>query len=101
TSHERNPDMPKVPTAAEVGLPGLEASDWFALFAKAGTPPARLAEWRALVAKLVASPRFVATIRGMGYGVPTAQPADFKRLLREQRDAWAGRVRLAGFKATD
>ncbi|MDE2369903.1 MAG: hypothetical protein KGN16_13120 [Burkholderiales bacterium] len=101
TSHERNPNMPKVPTAAEVGLPGLEASDWFALYAKAGTPPARLAEWRTLVAKIVASPKFVETIRGMGYGVPSAQPADFKRLLREQQEVWAGRVRLAGFKATD
>lgn len=42
SSRTRNPKMPQVPTAAEVGLPQLESTDWFGLFAKAG-PGGRVA----------------------------------------------------------
>ena len=38
TSHNRLPDLPDVPTADELGLPGFEANGWSALFAPAGTP---------------------------------------------------------------
>ena len=101
SSHSRNPKMPQVPTAAEVGLPQLQSTDWFGLFAKAGTPPAKLAEWRALVARVLADPKYADAIRGMGYGVPAAQPADFPKLLADERAAWAARVRLTGFTAAD
>lgn len=35
----RHPLLPNIPTAAEAGLPGLEVSTWYALYAPAGTPP--------------------------------------------------------------
>lgn len=101
TSTSRNPKMPQVPTAAEVGLPQLESMDWFGLFARAGTPPARVAEWRATVARVLADPKYGETIRGLGYGLPASQPADFTRLLLDERAAWTARVRLTGFTATD
>lgn len=101
TSRQRNPKMPQVPTAAEVGLAQLESMDWFGLFARTGTPPAKVAEWRALVGKVLADAKYAEAIKGMGYGVPAAQPVDFTRLLTEERAAWTARVRLTGFTATD
>ena len=38
TSAQRSPAMPEVPTIAEVGLPGYEASNWYAVLAPARTP---------------------------------------------------------------
>jgi tripartite-type tricarboxylate transporter receptor subunit TctC len=38
TSAQRAPALPNVPTIAESGLPGFEASSWFGLLAPAGTP---------------------------------------------------------------
>ena len=38
TSKERSPLLPEVPTVAEQGFPGFEASGWFGLMAPAGTP---------------------------------------------------------------
>ena len=38
TSRERLPEVPDVPTADELGIPGLAANGWSALFAPAGTP---------------------------------------------------------------
>ena len=40
TSSERSAALPKVPTAAEAGLPGYEATAWFGLQVPAGTPEA-------------------------------------------------------------
>ena len=41
TSAKRAPALPDVPTIAESGLPGFEASSWFGIVAPAGTPPAK------------------------------------------------------------
>jgi tripartite-type tricarboxylate transporter receptor subunit TctC len=101
TSRARNPKMPNVPTAAEVGLPQLESMDWFGLFARAGTPPAKVAEWRAMVARVVADAKYAEAIRGMGYGLPASQPTDFPKLMTDERSAWTARVRLSGFTAAD
>ncbi|RYY64929.1 MAG: tripartite tricarboxylate transporter substrate binding protein, partial [Comamonadaceae bacterium] len=38
TSAQRSPAAPQIPTLAESGLPGFEATSWFALFAPAGLP---------------------------------------------------------------
>jgi tripartite-type tricarboxylate transporter receptor subunit TctC len=40
TSAQRSPALPDVPTIAESGLPGFEASAWFGIVAPAGTPAA-------------------------------------------------------------
>jgi tripartite-type tricarboxylate transporter receptor subunit TctC len=101
TSARRNPRLPTVPTAIEVGLPQLEYTDWFGLFAKAGLPPAKVAEWRANVVKVVTSPAYREAIEKMGYAVPAQQPGDFAQVLTTARSAWAERVKLSGFKAED
>jgi tripartite-type tricarboxylate transporter receptor subunit TctC len=41
-SLQRSPVLPDVPTVAESGYPGFEASTWFAVFAPAATPQAVL-----------------------------------------------------------
>lgn len=101
TSKQRNPRMPKVPTAREVSLPQLESTDWFGLFVKAGTPAAKVDELRATVAKIVASPAYGEAMRTMGYSVPQSQPANFTQLLKAEQAAWTERVKLAKFEATD
>ena len=101
TSHERNVKLPGVPTAREVGLPKLETTDWFGVFARAGTPPAKLEEWRALIARVLASQGYRDSVSGMGYTVPKNQTASLLPAIEADRAAWAERVRLSGFKATD
>ena len=38
TGPKRSAAAPDIPTVAEQGLPGYEATAWFAIFAPAGTP---------------------------------------------------------------
>ena len=53
TSAQRSPALPDVPTVAESGLPGFEASSWFAIFAPAKTPKPIVDKLNAEVLKAV------------------------------------------------
>jgi tripartite-type tricarboxylate transporter receptor subunit TctC len=101
TSNKRNPKMPQVPTAREVGLPQLEATDWFGVFARAGTSAASVSDWRAMVIKVISAPKYQDAMKGQGYTVPTGQPSDFPKLLATERSGWTERVRVSGFTAAD
>jgi tripartite-type tricarboxylate transporter receptor subunit TctC len=101
TSRERNPRMPNVPTAREIGLSQLESTDWFGVFAKAGTPAAKVDELRGQLAKVVASITYRDAMKGMGYTVPLKQSSNFTQVLQTERAAWADRVKISGFEATD
>jgi tripartite-type tricarboxylate transporter receptor subunit TctC len=101
TSHTRNPRMPNVPTAREIGFAHLESTDWFGVFAKAGTPTAKVDELRAQLTKIVTSSGYGDALKTMGYSVPQKQSANFTQVLQAERAAWADRVKLSGFEASD
>lgn len=52
----RSRALPDVPTMAEAGFPGLEFSQWYALFAPAGTPKAVVAQLNAANKAALANP---------------------------------------------
>lgn len=101
TSRERNPRMPAVPTARELGMAGLEAADWFGVFARAGTAAPRVDELRSQLARVVASPAYREALQTMGYGVPSKQAGEFALVHQADRAAWSERVKLSGFQASD
>ena len=55
---ERLEALPDVPTLAESGLPGFEATAWHGLFARAGTPPDIVAKINAEVQKMASDAAF-------------------------------------------
>ena len=63
TSAKRSPALPDVPTIAESGLPGFEASSWFAIFAPAKTPPEIVQKLNAEVLKILADPEVQKPLR--------------------------------------
>ena len=56
TTAKRSPELPSVPTIAEAGVPGYEATSWFGMFAPAGTPAPVLAKLNAAIVKVLAQP---------------------------------------------
>lgn len=98
TSSRRLSILPDVPTVAESGYPGFEATGWFGLFAPAKTPPA-------VVEKLSAAARQAGErlnarhmFADQGVEIVTGSPAEFARFIEQDRAKWAPVIRAAGIK---
>jgi tripartite-type tricarboxylate transporter receptor subunit TctC len=98
TSAARAPALPDVPTIAESGLPGFEASSWFGLLAPAGTPPAIIAKINAEVAKWLASPEGKEKLASIGANAAGGSPEDFARHIQAETAKWAKVVKESGAK---
>ena len=91
--------LPNVPTVAEQGLPGFDASSWYGLVAPAKTPGPVLAKLREEVAKALKAPDVVARIRELGSEPGTAFGDDFRAFLAAETKKWAEVIRASGAKA--
>ena len=98
TSLTRAPALPDVPTIAESGLPGFEASSWFGILAPAGTPPAIIAKVNAEVAKWLASPEGKEKLVAIGANAAGGSPEDFARHIQTETAKWAKVVKESGAK---
>jgi tripartite-type tricarboxylate transporter receptor subunit TctC len=98
TSAARAPALPDVPTIAESGLPGFEASSWFGLLAPAGTPPAIIAKINAEVATWLASPEGREKLAAIGANAAGGSPEDFARHIQAETAKWAKVVKESGAK---
>ncbi len=98
TSAQRLPQLPDVPTMAEAGLPGFEASSWFALVAPAKTPQAVIDRLYAESAKALQSPDMQARFSGLGARLVGNRPDEFARFIVVERTKWDGIIKRAGIK---
>jgi tripartite-type tricarboxylate transporter receptor subunit TctC len=94
---QRIPALPDVPTAAEAGLPGWEASSWFGLVAPAGTPPAIVKRLQSEVAKAVKSPT-VQKLSERGMRLIGDTPEEFGAFIIAERKKWGEIVKAADIK---
>jgi tripartite-type tricarboxylate transporter receptor subunit TctC len=98
TSAQRAPVLPDVPTIAEAGLPGFEASSWFGVLAPAGTPPAIVAKLNAEIAKWLASPEAKEKLQAQGANVAGGPPEEFAKHIAAETAKWAKVVKESGAK---
>ncbi len=94
----RSPVTPDVPSVAEAGVPGYEATIWLGLMAPAGTPRAVLEKLNLEVNRIVNSPEVRETWAKQG-AQPMGMSIDqFDKFLREDITKWAKVVKLSGAK---
>ena len=91
--------LPDVPTVAESGLSGFEASAWFGLVAPAQTPAPVLAKLADEVGKALKSPDIIARFKELGADPGTVTGAAYGTYLESETRKWAGVVRSSGAKA--
>jgi tripartite-type tricarboxylate transporter receptor subunit TctC len=96
---ERSPLLPDVPTMAEAGFPGLEASATFGLMLPAKTPPAVIAKVHAAMRRAISQPATRKQLDEMGYQVVANTPEQFATFLREQITTWTKIVKDNNIKA--
>jgi len=95
TSPERAPQLPDIPTVAEV-LPGFENAGWFGLMAPAGTPQEVIDRVYRDSAKILGSEEFRAKLAQQGMRPVGNTPAEFAALIREESARWAKVIRDRG-----
>jgi len=98
TTATRSPALPDVPTMAEAGIKGYEASSWFGLLAPAGTPPAIIDKVQRDVAAALRQPAVRDQLRAQGAEPSGITPAQFKTLMAQETEKWARVVRQSGAK---
>ena len=98
TGSKRSSVMPEVPTIAEAGVPGYEATIWLGLMAPAGTPRPILEKLNAEVNKIINAPDVKETWAKQG-AVPMGMSVDeFGKFLHEDIAKWSKLVKATGMK---
>jgi tripartite-type tricarboxylate transporter receptor subunit TctC len=98
TGTKRSELTPNVPTVAEGGVPGYEATIWLGVMAPAGTPKEIVDKLNAAISTVVNRPDVKEAWFKQG-AVPMAMsPAEFDKYLRADIEKWAQVVKVSGAK---
>ncbi|MGZ5182788.1 MAG: Bug family tripartite tricarboxylate transporter substrate binding protein [Ramlibacter sp.] len=99
TSAQRSPAAPQIPTVAESGLPGFEATSWFALFAPAGLPRDVQMKINAETARVLAMPDVKEKLATLGLEPNPGTPEQLSAFMQTELTKWAKVVKESGAKA--
>jgi tripartite-type tricarboxylate transporter receptor subunit TctC len=97
-SPQRNPALPDVPTAAEVGLAALEGGAWFGLIAPAGTPRAVIDWLNAEARRAYEVPETRERLTRQGLRLPLGTPEEFAALIAAEVKRWGEVIRRGNIK---
>lgn len=97
---QRLPQLPDVPTLAEVGYPQLNLTSWIGIAAPAGTSDAAVQTLHKAVRQVAASPAMIANLKDRGVIPPEEMtPAAFEKMMAERMVKFGDVVKRAGIKA--
>jgi tripartite-type tricarboxylate transporter receptor subunit TctC len=98
TSAKRVDALPQIPTVAESGVPGFDATQWYGVVVPAGTP-------RDIVMKLNAEVRTIMQTKEMhdrlatdGATAATNSPEEFAAFIKSEIGRWAAVVKAANMR---
>jgi tripartite-type tricarboxylate transporter receptor subunit TctC len=88
TTSKRIPQLPDVPTLAEAGVPGYEASVWLALLAPANTPSDIVNKLNREIVKVLASPDTKKALYDAGVESAYATPEAMTAYMGKEYERW-------------
>ena len=98
TGSERTPALPDLPTIAEAGVPGYEASTWYAMFVPAGTPQPVIERLNREVSAIVKSPEIRKQLSAVGIDPVGGTPEALAKYLRSELVKWGKVAKASGAK---
>jgi tripartite-type tricarboxylate transporter receptor subunit TctC len=96
TTENRLPELPDVPTVAELGYPGYEISSWQGVFAPAGTPKAIIDKLNGEIVAMLKTPEVQARIKREGAVPIGSSPEQWSERFRAEVAKWAKVAQSAG-----
>jgi tripartite-type tricarboxylate transporter receptor subunit TctC len=99
TGKARLGSLPNVPTAAEAGLPKLDATSWFAVFAPAKTPQPVIDRLTSEIAKIMATPAFKQKAAEQGATAEYMNPQQLGDYSKSELTRWGQVVKASKIEA--
>ena len=98
SSPKRSPALPDVPTIAEAGVPGYEATTWTGIVAPVGLPAPIVARLNAELNRAVASSTFREKAAAIGSEPFGSTPEQFAQFIRAEYAKWGDVIKRSGAK---
>jgi tripartite-type tricarboxylate transporter receptor subunit TctC len=87
-----------VPTARELGHPGLELQEWYGFFGASASPPAIMAEWSRQLQAILGEPEVMAQFAQLGLDVDPSTQAEAAERFKARLQVWQEKKESFGLK---
>src|SRR5438067_5537421 len=98
TTLKRSSSMPELPTIAESGLPGYDASTWGGILAPANTPREAVAKLNGAMNAVLRQEDVRAKLSGAGIEIQGGTPEEFGTVIKTEIEKWGRIVKQAGIQ---
>jgi tripartite-type tricarboxylate transporter receptor subunit TctC len=98
TTLKRTAALPDVPTIAESGFPGFDATTWHGIVAPAGTPKEVVATLNRAAVAALNDPEVRTALTDLGVDVVADTPEEFRAYIKSEIPKWAAIVKASGAK---
>jgi tripartite-type tricarboxylate transporter receptor subunit TctC len=98
TGPKRARDLPDVPTIAESGFPGYQATNWYAFVAPAKTPKPIIDRLNRDLGRVLRDPALRPEFDKHGLEAAPGTPEELARFMKEESETWGKVVKAAGIK---
>lgn len=93
TGLQRSPFLPNVPTVAESGYPGFDATNWYAFVAPGRTPAPVLERWNAELVRALQAPELKAELDKHGLTPAPGSREQLKATIEREYRSWGALVK--------
>ncbi len=98
SGNNRSKSLPNVPTFTEAGVPGLELSNWFGVFAPANTPRAIVDRLNKEINLISKQPDVIERLERAGADPASGTPEQFAKVIRDELDGWKAVIKRSNIK---
>lgn len=95
TSATRSPSLPSLPTIAEAGVPGYDATAWFTIAVAGGVPPATVEKLNADIRKILAEPEVIERFKELGAAIVGNSVTDAEAFVASETVKWNNVIETA------
>jgi len=99
TASKRSSSFPNVPTLAESGYPGFDATIWFGIVGPAGLPKSVMDKLVPALDKVMKDPEVIDAIKREGYDPMVMTPKQTGERIAADLASWGKTVKAANIKA--
>jgi tripartite-type tricarboxylate transporter receptor subunit TctC len=98
TSATRSASLPDVPTIAEAGVPGYEATAWFTIAVASSVPLATVEKLNSNIRKILQQPETIERFKALGAVIVGNSVADAKAFFASETAKWNDVIEAAHIK---